>query len=124
MEFKAHEAHSKLSAHTRVGEADRRRTEGWPHLEQAELVDQFNALGPERLVKVLLFERIGDVVSRAEGVWVLIADGSQDAGIGVLLSNVISLKGRVPRRGDLVEYRTINTEHKPYVVAWVDGRGD
>jgi len=48
----------------------------------------------------------------------------QGAGTGVLLSNVISLDGHVPRRGDLVEYRTINAAHKPYIVAWVDGSRD
>ena len=48
----------------------------------------------------------------------------QEAGIGVLLSNVISLEGRVPRRGDLVEYRRVNPERKAHVVACVDGSGD
>jgi len=93
-------------------------------MEQSELVGQFNGLGPGRLVKVLLFERLGDAASRAEGVWVLIADGDQEAGTGVLLSNIISLPGHLLRRSDLVEYRTIHPDHKPYVVAWVDGRGD
>ena len=96
----------------------------WPCMEKAELVERLNALGPERLVRVLLFERLGDASSRAEGVWVLIAHGSQSAGIGVLLSDVFSLDGAPPRRGDVVEYRTIDPEHKPYVVAWVDGRGN
>ena len=100
------------------------KADAWPHMVQSALVERFNALGSERPVKVLLFKRPGDAKSRAEGAWVLIADGGQNAGIGVLLSNVISLGDHVPRRGDLVEYRTINLEHKPYVVAWVDGRGD
>jgi hypothetical protein len=83
-----------------------------------------NSLGPDRVVKVLLFERAGDAQGTSEGVWVLIADGDEDAGIGVLLSNVISLNGGQPARGDVVEYRTINPAHKPYVVNWVNGRGN
>jgi hypothetical protein len=75
-------------------------------------------------MKVLVFRRSGDATSLAEGVWVLIADGDQCAGIGVLLSNIISLDGSQPRRGDLVEYRTLNAQHKPYIVAWVDGSAD
>jgi len=124
METETQGAHSEVSGRAHAGEADRCRARAWPHMGQLELVERFNGLGPKRLVKVLLFERSGDSTSPAEGVWVLVAEGDQEAGIGVLLSNVISLKGRVPRRGDLVEYRTINLEHKPYVVAWVDGRGD
>ncbi len=107
-----------------IREVGSQQEEPWPHEKGPDLVDRFNALGPERLVKALLFEHHGDSTSRAEGVWVLIADGEQGAGLGVLLSNVVSLGGKVPRRGDLVEYRTINPEHKPYVVTWVDGRGD
>ena len=96
----------------------------WPCMEKSELVERFNALGPDRLVRVLLFERPGDAASRAEGVWVLIAQGDQDAGMGVLMSDVFSLDGEPPRRGDVVEYRTVDPEQKPYIVAWVDGRGN
>ena len=117
-------ARGGANARAQTGKGDRRQARAWPHMEQAELVERFNALGPKRLAKVLLFERNGDPTSPAEGVWVLIAAGNQDAGIGVLLSNVVSLEGRLPRRGDLVEYRSINVAHKPYVVAWVDGRRD
>jgi len=117
-------ARSEAIIRARIGKTNRRQARAWPHMRQSELVEQFNALGPKRLVKVLLFERPGHSGSRAEGAWVLIADGDQDAGIGVLLSNVILLKGCIFRRGDLVECRTITPEHKPYVVAWVDGRGD
>jgi len=112
------------NARAQVGKGEPGQAKAWPHMKQSELVEKFNALGPEKLVKVLVFKRPGDPRSTAEGVWVLIADGDQEAGTGALLSNVISLEGRVPRRGDLVEYRTIDAEHKPYVVAWVDGRGD
>ena len=49
-------------------------------MKQWELVERFNALGPKRLVKVLLLERTGDSASPAEGVWVLIADGEGVAG--------------------------------------------
>lgn len=73
---------------------------------------------------MLLFECPGDPASRAEGVCVLTPARGQEAGIGVLLSNVISLEGRVPRRGDLVEYRRVNPERKAHVVACVDGSGD
>jgi len=97
---------------------------GWPHLTKDEIVKRMNNLGPERIVKALLFERPGDAQGRSEGVWVLIADGNQDAGVGVLLSNVISLGGEQPARGDVVEYRTVNPAHKPYVVNWADGRGN
>ena len=89
-----------------------------------ELVGRLNDLAAERLVKVLLFERLGDAQGSAEGVWVLIADGDQDNGIGILLSNVVSLPGDLPGRGDLVEYRTINPANKPYVVGWADGGGN
>ena len=96
----------------------------WPCMEKPELVERFNALGADRLVRVLLFERLGDAASRAEGVWVLIAHGNQEAGIAVLMSDVFSLDGDHARRGDVVEYRTIDPEQKPYIVAWVDGRGN
>ena len=96
----------------------------WPCMEKPELVERLNALGPDRLVRALLFERPGDAASRAEGVWVLIADGDQAAGIGVLLSDVVCLAGEFPRRGDSVEYRTIDVAQKPYIVTWVDGRGN
>ena len=29
----------------------------WPRMTRSELLERFNALGPDRLVKVLLFER-------------------------------------------------------------------
>ena len=96
----------------------------WPCMKKSDLVKRLNTLGPDRVVKALLFERLGDAQGTSEGVWVLIADGNQDAGIGVLLSNVVSLNGKVPCRGDLVEYRTVNAAHKPYIVNWVDGRGN
>ena len=89
-----------------------------------EIVKRMNNLDPDRVVKALLFECPGDARGTTEGVWVLIADGNQDAGIGVLLSNVVSLNGDQPTRGDVVEYRTVNPSHKPYVVAWVDGRNN
>ena len=91
------------NARAQIGKGDRRQAMAWPHMKQPKLVERFNSLGPERLAKVLLFERNGDPTSQVEGVWVLIADGDQRAGIGVLLSNVISLEGHLPRRGDLVE---------------------
>ena len=96
----------------------------WPRMTKDEIVKRMNNLGPERLVKALLFERPGDAQSRSEGVWVLIADGNQEAGIGVLLSNVVSLNGEQPTRGDVVEYRTVNPAHKPRVVNWVSGQGN
>ncbi len=96
----------------------------WPHMTRDEIVKRMNNLGPERLVKVLLFERPGDATGASEGVWVLIADGSQEAGIGVLLSNVVSLNGDQPARGDVVEYRTITPGLKPFMVNWADGRGN
>jgi hypothetical protein len=89
-----------------------------------EIMKCMNNLGPDRVVKVLLFEQPGDAQGTSEGVWVLITDGDQDAGIGLLLSNVVSLGGDQPARGDVVEYRTVNPAHKPYVVAWVDGQGN
>jgi len=124
MQAETQDERMDADARSRIGKAGPEQSVAWPHMNQSELVERFNGLGPERLVKVLVVERSGDATSRAEGVWVLIAHGDQDAGIGVLLSNVISLEGHVPRRGDLVEYRTINVQHKPYVVAWVDGSGD
>lgn len=96
----------------------------WPCMEKSELVRRLDELGPDRLVRVLLFERLGDAAARAEGVWVLIAQGDQNGGIGVLMSDVFSLDGEPPRRGDLVEYRTIDAEQHPYVVLWVDGGGN
>jgi len=96
----------------------------WPCMTKDELVDRLNDLAADRLVKVLIFERLGDAQGIAEGVWVLIADGDENAGIGVLLSNVVSLPGDLPGRGDLVEYRTINPANKPYVVGWADGGGN
>ena len=74
-------------------------------------------------MKALLFEPLGEAEGRAEGVWVLIAEGDQSAGIGVLLSNAVSLGGEVPSRGDVVECRTIDPAHNLYIVGWVDGRG-
>lgn len=96
----------------------------WPRMTKDEIVKRMNSLGSERMVKALLFERPGDTAGTSEGVWVLIADGNQDAGIGVLLSNVVSLGGEQPSRGDVVEYRTVNPAHKPYIVNWADGRGN
>jgi hypothetical protein len=124
MEVVTCESRQTAMSVVRIPKADREQTGAWPHRKPAELVEQFNGLGPERPVKVLVLKRPGDAASRAESVWVLIADGDQEAGFGSLLSNVILLDGRVPRRGDLVEYRTINPEHKPCIIAWVDGRGD
>ena len=124
MQTETQDERMDADARSRIGKAGPEQAVAWPHMRQSELVERFNSLGPEKLVKVLVFERSGDATSRAEGVWVLIADGDQDAGIGVLLSNVVSLDGCRPQRGDLVEYRTINVQHKPYVVAWVDGSGD
>jgi len=98
-----------------------------PQLYQTkkDITERLNALGPDRVVKVLLCERPGEAEGPAEGVWVLIADGDKDNGIGVLLSNVVSLSGDdLPSRGDVVEYRTINPKHKPYIVKWVDGAGN
>ena len=94
----------------------------WPHMTKNQLVKRFNALGHHRLVKVLLFEHSGQEESASEGVWVLIADGTQNSGIGLLVSNVVSIGGNQPARGDVVEYRTINPSHKPYLVSWSDGR--
>ena len=96
----------------------------WPRMTKDEIVKRMNSLGPDRVVKVLLFERPGDAQGPSEGVWVLVARGNQDAGIGLLLSNVVSLDGEQPARGDVVKYRTVNPAHKPYAVAWVDGRGN
>jgi len=96
----------------------------WPRMTKDEIVTRMNSLGTDRVVKVLLFECPGDAASASEGVWVLIAQGDQDAGIGMLMSNVVSLGGAQPSRGDVVEYRTVNPAHKPYVVNWVDGRGN
>jgi hypothetical protein len=96
----------------------------WPHMTKDQLVKRFNALGYYRLVKVLLFEHPGQEESASEGVWVLIADGTQNSGIGVLLSNAVSLGGDQPARGDVVEYRTITPAHKPYIVNWADGQGN
>jgi len=96
----------------------------WPHMTKDEIVKRMNSLGADRIVKVLLFERPGDAESMSEGVWVLIADGDQNAGIGILLSNIVSLNGDQPARGDVVEYRTIHPTHRPYIVSWADGRGN
>jgi hypothetical protein len=96
----------------------------WPCMTKNELVARMNNLGPDRLVKALLFGRGGDDSGISEGVWVLIAEGNQDAGVGVLLSNIICFEGDIPTRGDLVEYRTINPERHPYIVNWVNGRGN
>jgi hypothetical protein len=91
----------------------------WQCMTKNELVARMNNLGPDRLVKVLLFQRGGDDSGLAEGVWVLIAEGNQDAGIGVLMSNIICFEGDVPVRGDFIEYRTVNPERHPYIVNWV-----
>ena len=99
-------------------------TAAWPRMTKDEIVQRMNSLGADRIVKVLLFERPGDATGTSEGVWVIIARGDQDAGIGMLMSNVVSLDGDQPARGDVVEYRTVNPAHKPYVVAWVDGKNN
>ena len=97
----------------------------WPCMTKDEIVKRMNNPGPDRVVKLLLFERPGDAQGASEGVWVLIAQGDHpDAGVGILLSNVVSLDGDQPARGDAVEYRTINPAHKPYVVNWADGHGN
>jgi len=93
-------------------------------MTKKQIAKRMNNLGLDRIVKVLLFERPGDTAGGSEGVWVLIADGDHNAGIGILLSNVVSLDGDQPSRGDVVEYRTVNPRHKAYVVAWVDGRNN
>lgn len=94
----------------------------WPHMTKDEIIERINGLGPDSLVKVFLHERPPNGV--AEGVWVLIADGDQLSGVGILLSNVLTLQGKHPNRGDAVEYRTVNDTHKPYIVNWVDGSGN
>jgi len=94
----------------------------WPRSSVEELISYINDSG--LAVKVLLYAEIGNADSTAEGVWVIPFRGDGDNGVGLLLSNIISLGGKQPVRGDVVEYRTINKEHRPYIVAWLSGSGN
>jgi hypothetical protein len=78
----------------------------------------------ERVVKVLAADKM-DISgkSQCEGVWVYIIDGDQENGVGFLMSNIVSVD--IPAsRGDVVQYRTTNPGHKPYITVCVDGRGN
>ena len=57
-----------------------------------------------------------------EGVWVLVLWQARrlDAliGIGVLDNPVLSLSGEQPSLGEVVEFRQLHPDHKPYITGW------
>jgi hypothetical protein len=60
---------------------------------------------------------------KCEGVFVYRLDGDDENGIGILLSNIASIE-HPAKRGDLVQYRTLNPENKPYITQHHDGSGN
>jgi hypothetical protein len=59
---------------------------------------------------------------KCEGVFVYRLDGDDDNGIGILLSNIRMIE-HLAMRGDLVQYRTLTPENKPYITQFHDGSG-
>ena len=66
-------------------------------------------------------EKLITLPKKCEGVFVYRLDGDDDNGIGILLSN-IRMK-HLAMRGDLVQYRTLTPENKPYITQFHDGSG-
>jgi hypothetical protein len=78
-----------------------------------------------KCIKVLAAEnmKVNDLEVRCEGVFVYCLDGDSDNGIGILLSNVVTINFPV-NRGDIVHYRTINPDQKPYITLGISGKGN
>ena len=55
-----------------------------------------------------------------EGVFVLLIDGDENNGLGILISNIISIEFPAVR-GDFVQFMTLNKDHKPYITTVLDG---
>ncbi len=68
-------------------------------------------------------EKILTMPKKCEGVFIYRLDGDDENGIGILLSNIMSIE-HPAMRGDLVQYRTLNPEHKPYITQVHDGSGN
>ena len=69
-------------------------------------------------VKVLLSERLGDFSSEVmEGVWVLTLKGNEDNGMGLLVNANMTVNIARPRKWDYVQYRTLDPDKKPIIVA-------
>ncbi|MCE5239532.1 hypothetical protein LLH23_13735 [bacterium] len=64
--------------------------------------------------KVLL--PVGD--DNCEGVWVIILEGDQESGFGILDNRPFESGPTIPPAGAFVEYRTVDPDDKPYIVAW------
>jgi len=67
-------------------------------------------------------EKLITLPKKCEGVFVYRLDGDDDNGIGILLSNIRMIE-HLAMRGDLVQYRTLTPENKPYITQFHDGSG-
>jgi hypothetical protein len=77
------------------------------------------------MIKVLAVENMkhDDEKARCEGVFVYRVDGDNESGIGFLISNVVTINFPV-NRGDIVQYRTIDQEEKPYITLGISGKNN
>lgn len=98
--------------------------------ENKNVIDAVNS--NKNLVKVLIademrFDDAADEINqkqvRCEGVWVYTIEGNENDGIGFLMSNVMSVifPGS---RGDIIQYRTVNENLKPFITKYIDGKGN
>ena len=87
--------------------------------KKEQLVDFVNT--SPNLVKVLAANNLdyNSESSRCEGVWVYRLDGDSDNGVGFLVSNISIDFPAV--RGDIVQYRTVISDNKPYITQVFSG---
>ena len=93
------------------------------HASEDKLIGFMN--NSNNTVKVLAADKMGfnEENFRSEGVWIYKISGDEDNGIGFLLSNIISIN--IPYgRGDIVQYRTIRDNEKPYITMGVNGKNN
>ena len=101
----------------------------WSQQASTEDMIQFVNKSPN-CIKVLAAEDLLNskeeksiVPKKCEGVFVYRLDGDDENGIGILLSNIVSIE-HPAGRGDLVHYRTLHPDNKPYITQWHDGSGN
>ena len=86
------------------------------HAKEEDITNFIN--DNDKVIKVLAQDKTKDI---CEGVWVYCIDGDNENGIGILLSNIITVDIG-GGRGDLVQYMTINPKEKPYIQVVINGK--